>query len=211
MSLQYAKYLKEHISNVYNGYLWIVTHIGHEKIDAVLPEINWTNMMVQLKMHDRSKLEPEEFDGYDEYFYGTDKEKSKEEIQKDFDYAWLHHIHSNPHHWQYWVLIEDDPENYKAGKALDIPDPFIFEMICDWWTFSWKKDDLREIFNWWEDHRDKVIMTESTMDKVEKMLEMIREAIDEDERKKMEMERMGIEEYTVNVDGSGMLVISDVV
>lgn len=32
------------------------------------------------------------------------------EVVENFNRAWLLHIHRNPHHWQHWVLINDDPE-----------------------------------------------------------------------------------------------------
>lgn len=183
VSLQYDAYLKEHIANVYNGYLWIINHIKSEDIDKVLPEINWSSLMLRLKAHDASKFGSDEYSAYDSYFYGNDgKGDRSEESKRDFDYAWLSHIHSNPHHWQYWVLAEDDPENGVNGrrfKPLDIPNEFIFEMICDWWTFSWRTGDLYEIFNWWNQHRDKVIMSNSTMEKVEKILELLRNALKE--------------------------------
>lgn len=183
MSLQYDAYLKEHISNVYNGYLWILGHIKPERMDKLLPGIRWDDLMMQIKGHDWSKRTDEEYDAYDAYFYGGSKSG---EVKEAFDRAWLHHIHNNPHHWQYWVLIDDDDENDNGEryKPLDIPNEYIIEMICDWWSFSWKKGDLREIFNWWDEHVDKVIMTDDTREKVEGLLAMIREGIEQDEEEK---------------------------
>ena len=64
----------------------------------------------KLVNHDQSKYDEEEYEAYDDYFYG--KEGKDEDdiavIDNAFDYAWLHHIHHNPHHWQYWVLVNDD-------------------------------------------------------------------------------------------------------
>ena len=177
MSLQYDEYLKKHIANVYDGYLWFMGNVGADKIDAILPEVNWMDMMVQLKFHDESKTRPDEYSAYDAYFYGGEVSGDElKKIQEAFDYAWLSHIHRNPHHWQHWVLIEDDAGG--IGKALDIPDKYLFEMICDWWSFSWRKGDLYEIFNWWDEHTDKVILSPKSREKVEKMLELIRETLD---------------------------------
>lgn len=81
-----------------------------------------------ITMHDRSKYSDEEYIPYIEYFYGT---KSKK-IDTEFNYAWLHHIHNNPHHWQYWVLKHDD----KPEEALEMPYEYIIEMFCDHWSFS---------------------------------------------------------------------------
>ncbi|MFR1480703.1 MAG: DUF5662 family protein [Hydrogeniiclostridium mannosilyticum] len=35
-------------------------------------------------------------------------------VVQAFQRAWLLHIHRNPHHWQHWVLINDDPGKAKS-------------------------------------------------------------------------------------------------
>ena len=94
-----------------------------------------------------------------------------------FNRAWLMHIHRNPHHWQYWVLINDEP---KEGTILiEMPYPYIIEMICDWWAFSWIKGDLSEMFAWYKDHADYIKMHNNTRSIVEEILEMIRTKLTE--------------------------------
>lgn len=51
--------------------------------------------------HDLSKLLPDEWLAYSDYFYGGKNNLS------DFEYAWMRHINRNPHHWEYWVRIEE--------------------------------------------------------------------------------------------------------
>lgn len=76
------------------------------------------------------------------------------------------------HHWQYWVLINDEP---KEGTILiEMPCPYIIEMIRDWWAFSWIKGDLTEMFTWYKDHADYIKMHNNTRSIVEEILEMIR-------------------------------------
>ena len=91
MSAKYNEYLSEHIANVKKAYFWLK---NHAIID--LKEFE-PYFLKQLNIHDLSKYSEEEYKAYDLYFYGTKTEK----VKKDFDYAWLHHIHENPHHWQY--------------------------------------------------------------------------------------------------------------
>jgi hypothetical protein len=52
---------------------------------------------------------------------------TKEEVEADFDRAWLRHLHRNKHHPQHWVLIED------SGAIVCLPMPYIYilEMIAD--------------------------------------------------------------------------------
>jgi hypothetical protein len=125
----------------------------HELLDFTLPPID-----------------KEEYDAYCEYFYG----ERTPEVEEGFDYAWLHHQHSNPHHWQYWLLREDDG----GTKALEIPYEYILEMVCDWWSFSWKNNDLYEIFNWYDNNKKKMILHEKTEVIVENILRQIKDILD---------------------------------
>ena len=180
MSLEYDKYLKVHRECVIHGGQWILNMIDEKKLNDILPKLHTNTIINMLFIHDSSKFHPVEYDPYDKYFYFND---GSPDIQKDFDYAWLRHIHMNPHHWQYWVLVSDDEGK---PKPLDIPDDVIIEMVSDWWSFSWKKrmedtgtfDDLYEVFDWFDDHKGKMILTESTRLKVEMLLEAIHEELD---------------------------------
>lgn len=97
----YKRYVAEHIKAVQ----FMGDHFG------VSPS--------QMQVHDLSKWSDEEFIPYANNFYGDDSTKDKNE----FDRAWLHHIHNNPHHWNHWILRD---------KALEMPERFAMEMICDW-------------------------------------------------------------------------------
>lgn len=165
MSYAYDQYLAEHIGNVNKGLHWMLDNLGlsQEEKNAI------ETAMVSFN-HDESKYSSEEYNAYDQYFYGGNRSYK---VVQDFNYAWLHHIHQNPHHWQYWVLLEDDPEAGLPYKALSISLPYIFEMIADWWSFSWKSGNLFEIFNWYAEHRDKQYINESSRMIIERILEKI--------------------------------------
>ena len=164
MSFAYDQYLAEHIGNVNKGLHWMLDNLGfkEEKPELEIALVNFD--------HDESKYSVEEYDAYDKYFYGGNRSYK---VVQEFNYAWLHHIHNNPHHWQYWVLLEDDPESGMPYKALEIPVHVIFEMIADWWSFSWKSGNLFEIFNWYADHRSKQIINPKSREIVEYILERI--------------------------------------
>ena len=157
-------YLAEHIGNVNKGLHWMLDNLGlsQEEKSAIVEAMT--------HQHDASKYDKAEYDAYDKYFYGANKTYA---VVESFNYAWLHHIHNNPHHWQYWVLLEDDPEEGLPYKTLMIPLPYIFEMIADWWTFSWKNNNLFEIFNWYAEHRDKQYINPESRKILERILEKI--------------------------------------
>ena len=120
--------------------------------------------------HDEAKFRPEEYDAYDAYFYGDGDEKA-------FNRAWLHHIHHNPHHWQHWVLINDDDGRPGEYTALEMPRQYVFEMVADWWSFSWRTGNLNEIFGWYKTHEGRIVMHENTRALLHRILDEIREKI----------------------------------
>ena len=167
MSVQYDLYLEQHRSNVRKGYEWLREHI---------PSL-FTNGDYERQIcveHDQSKDLPDEYDAYDAYFYGGNKSYA---IVNNFNEAWLKHIHRNPHHWQHWILIQDDAD--KGTLAMDMPLNYVIEMICDWWAFSWKSGDLYEIFSWYQEREARIQFSDRTRLKVEAILSEIKALLDE--------------------------------
>lgn len=169
MSEMYDAYLVRHKKGVKEAFDWIQENVP-EVLAELDKDIDW-----QIEFgHDESKKTREEYLAYDLYFYPIASSRSYQTI-RDFEYAWLHHIHNNPHHWQHWVLINDDD----GTKALEMPFEYVVEMICDWWSFSFVKGNLREIFTWYEDHKDKMILHKNTRKAVEDILKAIKRKLDE--------------------------------
>lgn len=168
MSIEYDNYLNEHRENVRKSADWIRRNLsgllsGYEDF---YQQIEWE--------HDRSKDDREEYNAYDNYFYGGRRTQS---VEEDFNRAWLHHIHHNPHHWQYWVLINDEAK--EGIITLRIPYRYVIEMICDWWAFSWSKGNLYEIFDWYDKHKDYMKLHKDTRELVEEILGEIKAKLDE--------------------------------
>lgn len=168
MSLDYDIYLREHKNNVVKGFYWIREHLPN----LINSDVNYELYICE--MHDSSKNDMDEYKSYDDYFYGNNKSSA---VVNAFRLAWLNHIHRNPHHWQHWILNNDEP---KEGEILiEIPYHYILEMICDWWSFSWKTGNLYEIFNWYDAHKDYIKMHPKSRKKVETILSDIKTKLDE--------------------------------
>ena len=171
MSIQYDNYLKNHIANVGKGFDWIDSYLP-ALLSGAQNEIEY-----QCKFgHDQSKYDSAEYLAYDAYFYGGNRSYK---VCQDFNYAWLQHIHQNPHHWQYWVLINDDPN--EGEKIMDMPYNYIVEIEMDWWAFNWAKGDLHEIFNWYNEHKDYIKLSDKTRKTVEDILAKIKAKLEERE------------------------------
>lgn len=166
MSVQYDNYLTEHKENVAKGFRWLQENIPEVIEDGFEWQICFN--------HDASKTDPEEYDAYDAYFYGNNRSYS---VVQNFKKAWLRHIHNNPHHWQHWILINDDPK--EGMVVIDMPYIYVVEMICDWWSFSWTKGDLNEIFGWYEDRKDYMKLSDNTRISVEYILGKMKDKLEE--------------------------------
>ena len=172
MSKQYDNYIVTHKANVMKGYEWLCENLP-EIIGKAEILCYRGSMKDIIANHDRSKYNAEEYGPYDAYFYGGNKSF---DVVQNFNRAWLYHIHNNPHHWQHWVLINDNP---KEGEIiLEMDYPYIIEMICDWWAFSWSKDNLYEIFNWYDEHKEYMKLALKTRSTVEAILEQMKEKLE---------------------------------
>ncbi len=169
MSKQYDEYLREHIGGVRKAAQWMKDNLA---ITKELSRKECVKFDYNVIRHDFSKYDSEEYDAYDAYFYG-DKDVEA------FNRAWLHHIHNNPHHWQHWLLMNDDGKYRDPDKVipLEMPKVYALEMVADWWSFSWRSGNLTEMFDWYEEHKDNIILHPNTRRYVEGVLDEIRKGL----------------------------------
>ena len=169
MSYAYDLYLKEHRANVIKGFEWLKQNLPEY---AYIYEKAEHNVVFA---HDASKDGDEEYDAYDRYFYGNNRSYH---VMSEFEYAWNHHIHHNPHHWQHWLLHNDDPN--EGLKVLEMPQEYVIEMFCDWWAFSWKAENLMDIFEWYNARRDYIILEPNTRIFLEVLLNKVKAVLDKE-------------------------------
>lgn len=168
MSFQYDQYLANHRANVKRGFDWLC-----ENLPDVTNDISDAAWQIEFA-HDKSKDKEDEYNAYDAYFYGNNRSYK---VVQDYQRAWLTHIHRNPHHWQYWILIHDDMENGELETILEMPYDYIVEMICDWWSFSWQSGNLYEIFKWYEEHSKYIKLAQTTKITVEYILDNMKKKL----------------------------------
>jgi len=126
--------------------------------------------------HDLSKLIPDEFFPYASHFYGYNKRiesksgyfKKVDSGDKAFDAAWFKHIKRNKHHWQYWLLAD---ENGKI-KSVEMPIRFRKEMVADWKGAA-KAQGNPSVFAWYDKYKHKMHLGAETQRWIEKELNKI--------------------------------------
>lgn len=125
-------------------------------------------------VHDLSKLTPSEWGPYAHTFYGRetacrpDADGDKAE-KLAFDIAWNHHQKRNPHHWQYWVLLED------SGKVVPLPMPERYrrEMLADWRGAGRAIKGVDDTKTWYVKNRDNMILHATTRNWIEQQLGIV--------------------------------------
>ena len=114
----------------YLGY--VVRHKWYVFLAACRISVPWLGII-----HDWSKFLPDEWVPYTEHFYGRHKRQWRDNTgyykptdtgDPAFDFAWVLHQKRNKHHWQWWLLPEDDG----GTKVLPMPDKYRREMVADW-------------------------------------------------------------------------------
>lgn len=136
---------------------YIVRHKWFVFVECCRLGVFWRGLI-----HDLSKLRPDEWLPYQRYFYGENLVGTLDE----FNRAWLLHQHRNPHHWQYWILREDDGGTF----AMEMPDAYRREMLADWCGAgrALGKPDTRA---WYLANRDRIVLHANTRTWVEGQLQ----------------------------------------
>ena len=127
--------------------------------------------------HDMSKLRPSEFFPYANYFYGNlDKFMKNGRMHQPgddakFDYAWLLHQKRNKHHWQFWLLQNDED----GLRILPMPMKYVVEMVCDWKGAGKAQGHGHpgELQEWYNKNKEKMQLHPNTRAEVENLIEWI--------------------------------------
>lgn len=104
-------------------------HRWYVFVECVKMGIVWRGIV-----HDLSKLLPSEWFTYVEYFEGMHAAKycgpsgPPRHIQESMDLSRLKHLHRNKHHWQHWVLREENG----GTVSIFMPMAYVKEMLADW-------------------------------------------------------------------------------
>ena len=159
---QYIRYIDKHIENVEKAFyeLALCPYLNH-----IMNEYTCAKLYDQIKVHDESKYEVEEFDAYRKNFYPINKQE-KEDNKKDFDKAWEHHLKNNRHHWQ----SRQYDKEFTMQIQIDI-----LENVCDWLAMGYTFGDRP--YQYYEKNKDKINLPKKDREFLEKI---IYEGIDKD-------------------------------
>jgi hypothetical protein len=118
-----------------------------------------------LLVHDASKFSRAEWFPYAATFYNPDGSRTYTPTAA-FDVAWLHHQHANKHHWQHWLLLNDN----RSAATLRMPSRYVLEMVADWAGAGRAITGRWELAEWYAKNRDKITLHADTRAAVEALL-----------------------------------------
>lgn len=145
MSAEYDLYLKKHITLV-----------------KELHKLLWDE---ELAEHDSSKLEEPEYSAYDKHWHAQAENKLEEFMwDREYNYAWAHHIRKNGHHHSHWVVLGDDGD----VTILDIPKKYLKEMLADWSSFYINNPE--GLIEWYAGKREHMKLSYLTRSRVDRLL-----------------------------------------
>lgn len=116
-------------------------------------------------VHDLSKFRPREFIPYARHFFKPENVENRETGKQGyfkpadtgdlaFELAWLHHLHANPHHWQYWL-------KHPHMIPVDMPERLVREMLADWYGAG-RAQHKPDILAWYQGCESKINLTVPT-------------------------------------------------
>ena len=151
---EYLDYIEEHYDNVQKA--WKIIQEKCSDMKFIYDDFSFYILNNDIKNHDESKLDKEEFQYYRQYFFPTEKEEfianscngmSVKDYYKDnFNIAWEMHKAHNQHHWQTWTRI-----NYHYPEQLTIN---CVHMVVDWIAMSIKFGDTAK--DYYEKNKDEI-------------------------------------------------------
>lgn len=166
--IKYKEYIANHVTKVHNRFLTY----GRELCDVC--GADYDTVRNNISIHDNSKFSEQEFFAYTNKFYPNREytEVEKKEVEKEFNLAWLHHIHNNPHHPEHWILT-----GTKSGidEVFEMPPEFIVEMILDWDAFK-KEDGTNGAYEYYFKNNNKKqgLLHPNTREILEKGLQVVK-------------------------------------
>lgn len=154
-----------------NKYLKYLSYTLKHKYYVLKYGLKFGVPIINLVLHDWDKFLPRMIYSYANYFYGDKKISTENGYfhkpgENDvFDLNWLKHIHLNKHHWQHWILQNDED----GKKVLCMPINDTLEMLADWYGAAMAQNNP-DVKKWYLKHYHNIILHSKTRNFVNEFL-----------------------------------------
>lgn len=156
---KYKLYVEDHRKKVKSAFKLLYPFISH---NMDLNKEDLEQLKVNIDNHDKSKFDEEEntANAYAEFYYC---ENVDDEILENFENAVRFHKINNPHHINYWHT-----------RNQEMPTIYLIEMFCDWWSFSFAKNDPMEILDWYNKNKESINLRDKEIETIQKLLTFVK-------------------------------------
>ena len=161
----WSKFLpSEWFGYVDNFYAPSAQDVAHEWYQREMARLHRVFDRMPVDVHERVKREEQER-----------KAAITERRRAKYDRAWLKHQNRQPHHWQYWTLMEDNPpEGPDRFRALPMPEVFILEMVADWLGAGRAITGRWDVWTWYAKNWQNQVLHPFTRVRVDELLRWYR-------------------------------------
>ena len=149
--IDYTDYIDTHVAFVKKAYEDLFKDIPSNLSGGFFADDNNVDCIeARIEKHDGDKYNDERFEIYRKNHYPMDESEKEENLSTyNSDKGWIGHWKANPHHWEYWLSFfpkeldmvirtyDYDGNYYEATLENQLKCAYI-EMICDWFSFSYK-------------------------------------------------------------------------
>lgn len=129
---EYLDYLEEHYNNVQKA--WAELQEKCKDMRFIWDDYFYSEIDSEVINHDESKMSPEEFQKYRQFFYPCVGEIKNKGL---FLEAWEHHKKENLHHWESWTNRDLQYQFWEMA---------IVHNIIDWMAMGYKFGDTAQSF-----------------------------------------------------------------
>lgn len=145
-------------------HLKYLSYVARHKWFVLVAGLKVKAPLWRLLIHDWSKFSRAEWGPYVRKFYGSGDPL---DVLLAFDKAWLHHQHRNPHHWQSWLLREDE------GNVIPLrmPEALAREMVADWMGAGRAITGKWDVADWYSLNSGKITLHPETRAYVERLID----------------------------------------
>lgn len=139
--------------------LYVLKHKWYVFIECIKLKIPIRGLI-----HDLRKFLPYEFFADMKFFYG---DSDDDYIKLEFDVALNHKQKFNKHHWQYWVVKNEDGDM----EYLPIPKKYLDLMLADWIGANKAINSKNDIKSWYLRNKDKILMNDESKKYLEEKID----------------------------------------
>lgn len=171
MEEKYNNYIKRHKEAVINSFEDMMSCPEIMDLDYFQNQDIIDRLRSEIQNHDESKYSEEEYEPYRKHYDPINDEEALN--TEEYECAWLHHYSNNPHHWEYWCVLNPDTGCFELKDDIDEEEYKFYEIerLCDWCAMSRQFEN--RVKDWVEQNSEKIVQPDFIIDFQNRLIDII--------------------------------------